>query len=176
MTLSCQAQDCNGFPKVTVLLDNNILFEADISESKFDLSIPLDHNTSTRCLQLVRHDKTDRNILLDSNGHIIKDQSVEILQIKIDQVLVPQFFISSHCQFEFGDQCHPGSCFIGPNGVWSLRFQTPIVQYILDQKILHESQYNQDYQFPWSYKLGPDSVKNISSKIDSLIEKISISL
>ena len=176
LTLSCKATEYNGFPKVIVLLDNNILSELEIYTEIFDISIPLNQDKSQKCLQLRRHSKTNQNFLLNAEGKIIKDQTLEIVQITIDDVLIPKFFVTNNAQFEFDDRSHPGSCFIGPNGVWTFKFQTPIVEYILDQKILHESKYNQDYQFPWSYKLGPESVNTISAKIDLLIEKIATSL
>jgi hypothetical protein len=176
LTLSCRATEYNGFPKVTVLLDDHVFSEVEISTELFDILIPLDNTCSKKCLQLHRYGKTDQNVLVDTQGKIVQDQTLEILQIKIDGTLIPTFFISNNVQFEFDNQCHSGSCFIGPNGVWTFKFYTPIIEYILDEKILHESDYNQDYQFAWSYKLGPNSVNTINAKIDSLIKKISTTL
>jgi hypothetical protein len=173
LTLSCKATEYNGFPKITVLLDHKVFSEVGISTEQFDILIPLDHTRSKKCLQLHRHGKTDQNVLLDPQGKIIQDQTLEILQIKIDDIAIPNFLIYANSQFEFDNQCHPGSCFIGPNGLWTFKFYTPIIEYILDERILHEAKYNQDYQFDWSYKLGPNSVNTITTKIDSLFEKIS---
>lgn len=129
------------------------------------LNIKLPQKTAQVCLQIERYGKTVANQV---DG---KDQILEIVSLCVDNVPVPCYILDKHSKFEFNNQCHLGSRYFSPNGVWTFDFQVPFITWALDQKIQHESQYNQDYLYPWSYKLGPDSVKNLQRQLGQ-VEKL----
>lgn len=99
-------------------------------------------------------------------------QILKIQKILVDNIAIPNYVFENTCTFNFLDQQHPGSLCFEPSGIWVWNFQTPILTYILDQKIIHEAKYNQDYVYPWSYKLGPNSVSDISDRINSAHKRV----
>lgn len=166
LKFSCRATNCNGYPTFRVRL-NGVDCVVDVVKSEyfaFELAVPV--QTQTHVLEIERYGKTSANSL---NEH---DQILEILDVAVDNVSVPKFLIHDHCKFVFDDQTHHGSCYFGPNGTWTWGFETPLITYVLDKKILHEAQYNQDYKFAWSYRLGPDSANTILNEIESTIKHV----
>lgn len=158
--------DCNGFPRIRVALDNDLICDVEINPSNQTVEVPVSKSVGRRILTVERYGKTNDNC----NGD--QDQTLEIVNIKIDNASLPKFLINSNSRFEFNDQCHPGSCFFGPNGTWTFEFETPMLTYVLDQRIVHEAKYSQDYVFPWSYKFGPNSVADLTEKLLSAQKKI----
>ena len=92
---------------------------------------------------------------------------VSIVRVEIDNIAIPNYVVQRHNTFKFNDQVQNGCSEIHPEGKWEFTFEMPIFTWCLDQKILHESQYNKDYEFPWSFKLGPNSVETILQELDS---------
>lgn len=172
LTFFCRATNHNGFPLIKLMLDGVDLPAYTINQELFTVSVDLDFACKQRILVIERYGKTDHNVSVDTNGNIVKDQYFEILDVKIDDTRVPDFIMQSCIRFEFDNQCHPGSRFFGPNGIWTFEFETPFVQFVLDQKILHEAKFNNDYVYAWSYKLGPDSVAKLTNEINTVINKV----
>ena len=171
LTFSCRATDYNGYPTIKLLLDHVELPDYVIDSDLFTVSVNIDSTPKSRILVIERYGKTDQNVSVDASGNILHDQYLEILAVRVDNVPVPEFILHSNTRFEFNDQCHVGSKFFGPNGTWTFEFETPMIQYVLDQKILHEAKFNNDYIYAWSYKLGPDSVNKLTTEIDLVIDK-----
>ena len=101
-----------------------------------------------------------------------KDELVTLIGVTVDGTQIPEWPIRQTSSFQFAQQILEGCLEWQPPGTWSWKFQQPIITWILDQKIAHESKYNQDYKYPWSYKLGPDSVETIGSKLQTAIARI----
>jgi hypothetical protein len=161
-----RASDFNGYPNLRIWLDGQILVDHSCCNDHWTYEFELDQNIATRCLQIERYGKTNQNYSAD------QDQVLELVSIQIDGIVVPSYILDKHSQFEFDDQIHLGSRYFGPNGTWTWNFATPVITYILDQKINHEAQYNQDYQYPWAYKLGPNSVNTILSNIEQAMSRV----
>jgi hypothetical protein len=135
-------------------------------------------------LELIKHsfNKQTDDITVDLTGiagitqfSIVKEGGgslLEITKIKLNQIEIPDYVIRENSKFCFNDQTHQGSLYFVPNGVWTWYMQCPIVTWILDQKIKHESQYNQDYNYPWSYSFGPDSVRQLSEQLYAVKNKV----
>jgi hypothetical protein len=172
LVFSCRAVSYNGYPKIQLFLDGAELPQYQIESDQFELEVLLDAGRKKRTLEIHRYGKTLDNLLIDPDGCILQDQILEIVNIKIDGIDIPQFLIQENSCFKFDNQQHAGSCYFGPNGVWTFEFETPIIEFVLDQKILHESRYSQDYLYSWSYKLGPNSVSQLTQEIDSIIDKV----
>jgi len=122
---------------------------------RIEIQIPVTYQT--HLVQIVKNIDARTRINLDD--------------ITVDGTSLPSWFFHEHGVFSFANQNHAGSREWHPSGTWHITLQSPLVTWILDQKILHESRYNQDYLFPWSYKLGPDSVSDLGQKIDDTIKK-----
>jgi hypothetical protein len=164
--INFRASNHNGFPSFKIKLDGQVLIDQTLDDSNWHYEFALPTCDRSLELQIERYGKTSENY---SPEH---DQILEITSIEIDGILVPNYVLDKHSQFEFDGQIHIGSRYFGPNGLWTWTFSTPILTYILDEKITHEAQYNQDYEFPWAYKLGPNSVNTILSKIQQAMDRI----
>lgn len=171
LTFAFKATCCNGWPKIKIFRDHTVIKNHQFSNEKETISIEIPNSRGNHLICVERFGKEDHNVVV-SDGFIIEDQVVEIESIFINGVKLPDFVINNHTEFKFADQVHKGSTYFGPNGTWSLKYYGSMVTWLLDRKITHEVQYNQDYQFPWAYKLGPDSVSKTVDEIDSLLEKI----
>lgn len=171
LTLKFQCVDCHGLPQARIKLDGNLILDHQFTSNIESHSITLDSACSDHVLTVERYNKKSCNMILE-NGNIVQDQILEIIDVLVDDVRIPEVLVYENCEFSWDGQVHAGSKYFGPNGVWTYRFSTPIITHVLDLKIKHESKYNQDYLFPWSYKLGPDSVATITALIDEVEKKV----
>jgi hypothetical protein len=162
LTINFKSTECNGFPSIKILHNNNLLIDYTLESYECSYTITIDLSPAHHTIIVERYNKTENN----------PDQILEITNITVDGITIPEFLLLTNSKFEFDDQVHYGSKYFSPNGIWSFNFNSPVITYILDQKILHEAKYNQDYQYPWSYKLGPDSVAQISANIDLALEQV----
>ena len=156
-----------GWPFVRIK-NNDQDFQTINIDSEFtvvDIKIPL-LNNHHNCLFIERYGKTADNQQNDN------DQIVEIINLTVDGITIPDFILDKFSKFEFDEQVHVGSKYFSPNGVWKFEYQVPLLTWILDQKILHESQYNSDHVYPWSYKFGPDSVGKLEKQLELVYNKV----
>lgn len=149
---------CQGWPRARIR-HGNTCHDIQVKEyADIELEVVADE------LVIERYGKQPHNVEFDRDT-VLKDQILKIDSIQVNGVDVPEYVLQNHSQFRFDDQVHQGSRYFGPNGVWRFQFQLPLVTWLLDQKIQHEAKYNQDYQYDWSYQLGPESVKMIQADI-----------
>lgn len=170
LSLSLTSTYCNGWPQVRVFLNNTLIKDC-VVNNELVVPITVDKLVKNYTLQIQRYGKTDQNFVFEDNK-IVKDQVVELTSLAVDGVKIPSYVINNCSKFCFDNQTHLGSCYFSPNGQWEFEFQAPVVTWLLDQKILHESLYSDDYKFDWSYKLGPTSVDVLSSKYKEALDKI----
>jgi hypothetical protein len=171
LTLKFRCIDCNGLPQARIKLNDEIILDHQFTSVEESHSINIDSVSGDHVLTVERYNKQSYNMILE-DGNIVQDQILEIIDVQVDDTSIPEFVIYENCEFSWDTQVHAGSRYFGPNGVWTYRFSTPIITHILDLKIKHESKYNQDYLFPWSYKLGPDSVATIVQSINEVEKKV----
>lgn len=156
----------NGWPFIKIKTANTDFEAITIHQELVNFSVPITNVQGKNVIIVERYGKTESNQLPDI------DQIVELLTVSVDGSVVPDFILNKFSRFEFDNQVHAGGRFFGPNGVWYFEFETPIITWILDQKIIHESQYDQDYIYPWSYKFGPNSVDVLNSQLLSVTDKV----
>ena len=173
LCIRVKSTECNGWPSVKVMLDHKILYDLTLNRQEI-FEIYLDDVSGNHLLQIEMYGKTENNILL-IDDKIVTEQSIEIAEILVDGVKLSDWFTIKHSTINFNDEQMKG-LLLCPNGTWDLKFETPIITFILDEKIKHEAIYNQDYLYPWSYKLGPDSVKNLSRDLNKAKELINSKL
>jgi hypothetical protein len=143
-----------------VILDELLLQQLCLGSGQHIVTIDLPENPTARVLCIKKHEVPgDR-------------QKVRLEKIQVDGVHLPDWVINKYSTFSFNGEIHQGSDQWFPPGTWTWAFESPIVTWILDQKIAHEANYTQDYRYPWSYQLGPDSVRNIGGKIEQLLDRV----
>lgn len=171
LTLHFKCTDCNGFPSAKILVDDQLVHDHKFSELQESLLVSLSVKPGDHVLTVERYNKQQQNFVFE-DGKILKDQILEIVKLSVDGVDIPAYVVDSNCEFAYHDRVDAGSRYFGPNGVWTFKFQTPLIQYILDCRIEHESYYDQSYQFPWSYRHGPGTARAVIETIEQLEEKI----
>jgi hypothetical protein len=171
LTILFRAIECNGYPAAKIFLNSRLVHDIVFEEDETEVSIPVAHDAGSSVLTVERYGKTRHNMVIN-NGTIEKDQILEILDVRVDNISFPEFYFADNCVFEFLDQQHVGSRYFGPNGTWTLKFGTPLITHLLDAKILHESQYSQDYEYPWSYRLGPNTAEFLLSEMDKVEQRV----
>lgn len=164
--ISLKSTNVNGWPLIKIKTADTDFKSIIIDREFVEATVPVTNFQGENFVILERYGKTEVNQLNNI------DQVVEILTVTVDNSVMPDFILNKFSRFEFNNQVHVGSRFFGPNGIWYFNFETPIITWILDQKILHESEYNQDYIYPWSYKFGPNCVDTLSSQLISVTDKV----
>lgn len=173
ITFKFKSTECNGYPKIFIKVDSEIVYEHHFTSINIEsISVNIPNSLGEHVVEIERFGKNESNFQLNDSGNIVKDQILEIVNIQIDGIDIPNFVIQKNSSFSWDNETHMGSTYFGPNGVWKFVYYNSLISFILNEKILHESQYNQDYKYPWSYKLGPDSVKEITDKIEMIINKV----
>lgn len=162
-----KSQPCNGYPEINIFLNNKIIKSHKFTQEYEPLQVEIIDDKIDHEFIIERYNKTLNNTIV-INNKIVGDQILEIINIKINGVNIPEFFLQKHTTFSFNDEVHQGSKFFSPNGVWSFKFKNNLITQILDEKIIHEAKFNDDYKYSWAYKLGPDSVNTIIDQIDKI--------
>jgi hypothetical protein len=132
LTLKFNASECNGWPKIRILIDNDIIQEHEFDQEMTTIDVPLDLLDGEHVLEIERYDKTDNNIVF-IDGVILKDQSVALLDLYVDGVKLPDMF-KYDGKFYYNDLESPSVLVWGPNGVWRWQFATPLLENLLDRK------------------------------------------
>jgi len=171
LTICFRCTDCNGYPYARIMLDGQLLHDYAFTQLTETVSINIDTATTDHVLTVERYNKNHNNMILQQDN-IIQDQVLEITNLLVDDVPIPLNIVDPHCYFAWDNNIHLGSRYFGPNGLWTYKFSTPIITHILDLRIAHDSQYSQDYVYPWSNKLGPESVQEILDTIAQVEQKV----
>ena len=132
LTLQLQASECNGWPKIRILIDNDILQEYEFDQETATIDVPLDLIDGDHVLEIERYDKTDNNIVF-VDGQILKDQSVTLVDMFFDGVKLPDLF-KYDGKFCYNNLELPSVLVWGPNGVWTWKFTTPLLENLIDRK------------------------------------------
>ena len=156
---------CVSWPITRIVLDKQLVLSHVFSQEMESLALHVDETPRLHVLQLIRLGKGQTNIVLDDENRIIQDQALELLALKINGVSVPEYILDNNSVFEYKNNKQFNSRYFGPNGVWTLNFQSPMITWVLDQKIIRESNFNLNHSHPWSYQLGPNSVESLSTDI-----------
>lgn len=163
LSLTFKSTYHNGWPFAKVAINNETVVDKEIVD-RDTIDITIVNSNQVCTITIDRYGKLDNQLYCN--------QVLELESLTVDKIEIPEFLIQSFSKFEFNDQVHYGSKYFAPNGKWTFSFKSPIITWILDQKIIHEAKYSQDYQFDWSFKLGPDSVCTLQKEYLDTLEKI----
>lgn len=120
-----------------VWLDNDLLWSATDLRQPVIFSHDFSDNDSEHCLQIVLGGKTAEHTVIDDAGNILKDATVQISNVVIDELDVNQLFLDkciythdfNGTQSEIQDTFHG---IAGCNGTISFEFTTPIYLWLLE--------------------------------------------
>lgn len=133
--------ECNGWPKIRVLVDND-LYEDRQFTSEFDnITVPIEVLDGDHNLSIELYGKIINNTIVDKQGNILKDQLVELLDIYVDDIKLPEWFTYLGT-YVANNTTYPQAKVWGGNGVWNWSFSTPLIIWILDKKVEDEERHN----------------------------------
>ena len=139
--LRFRTTECNGWPKVQVLIDNDLYDDHLFSASEETITIPVGLLDGLHNLTIEIYGKTPKNTIVDEQGNIVKAQLIELTDIYINDVKLPEYF-KYFGIYKFNGQEYPQATVWGCNGVWEWDFGTPLVTWALDKKVEQNEKYN----------------------------------
>lgn len=130
--------DCNGLPKVKVILGNQVLYDGLV---KPEISVDTD-NTENCNLDIKHYGKNPNTDCIVENGTIVKDRNFELDTIIIDNYDIEELKWQSVYVTEDNDVLEK-CLFFGKNGVYHLKFYSPVLKWMLDTR--HQLNNNDPY-------------------------------
>jgi hypothetical protein len=128
-----KATFCNGWPSLRFCVDNDVLQEFYFEHEYATVEIVVDLFDGNHILEIERFGKTNNNFIFENNN-IIQDQTVELLDMYIGNIQLPLSF-KHQGHFCFDGQNIPGGLLWGPNGSYFLEFKTPLVSWVISEKL-----------------------------------------
>jgi hypothetical protein len=122
---------------VEVWLDNDLVWSAPQLHQTVMFSHNFSDDDSEHRLRIVLGGKTAEHTVVDDDGNILKDATVQISQVTIDELDINQLFLEK-CVYEHnfnGSQPDITDTFhgvAGCNGTISFEFTTPIYLWLLE--------------------------------------------
>lgn len=140
LKLNFLLSECRGWPKVKIYLDDDLYEDKEFQYNNETVTIPLDLVDGDHVLIIETYGKTFENTLQDSQGNIIQDQTITLNSIIVDDIVLPEFFSFTGI-YKFDDQEHTQAFTWGKNGKWIWPFETPIITWLLNEKIKNRERY-----------------------------------
>jgi len=141
ITFAFKVTECNGWPKVEILIDDDLYEDRHFTTTNERVNIPVDLIEGDHLLTIEIYGKEPKNTILDSEGNIIDDQLIELTDIYVDDIKLPDWFKNIGV-YKFKDLIYPQATIWGCNGVWDWKFSTPLLTWVLDKQIANRELYN----------------------------------
>lgn len=132
LSLEFQASECHGWPRIRILIDRDIIQEYEFTADSARIDIPMDLLDGEHVLEIERYDKTNNNVVF-VDGQILQDQTVTLVDMYVDGIKLPEMF-KYNSKFCYNNSELISVLTWGPNGTWSWRFSTPLLQNLIDQR------------------------------------------
>lgn len=168
ITINFKNYKVKRFPKIKIHIDGDQVEEVHFEKEQQDVKIPIALMDGKHTLEIEHFDKTSRDTLVRDN-EIIADTKFTITSIEIDTYKIPitmlyscifkPDWINLHKPKNFPEVLKQ-SFTVGPNGIWSLNFETPVDDWIINwrrnsiKKIREQSKNIVSYE---SYEISPHS-------------------
>ena len=163
------ATECNGWPKLKFLIDNDLYHDYEFLTNTASVELPLDLINGSHVIDIELYDKTYNNTIV-VDGNVVKDQLITLEEIFIDHVKVPDF-VKYQGIYKVADTKTPQALTWGLNGIWTLDFEYPIVDWILDIKSNYANKYVKQDQWITSTH-HPKKIQLLKDKLTVLEEII----
>ena len=136
--ITLQARTNQGTLHLQVALDDQIHWQGDVTTEPVTISVVLDDAVEMdHQLAITLGGKTPEDTIVDAQGQILEDRTLEISHITMDDIDI-QSLIYEHAEYahDFNGTAEPvideffGT--MGCNGTVSLRFSTPVYLWLLE--------------------------------------------
>jgi len=120
-----------------VLLDDKVLLSIEHVKEATPVSVEIDDDEGKHEFKFVMKNKTQEHTVVDENSNITKDAMLSIANVTFDEIKLGHMFVEQsvyHHSFN-GSQALIEDQFFGDmgcNGYVSLRFETPIYLWLLE--------------------------------------------
>jgi hypothetical protein len=130
------------YPKVKIFIDGDLLEEKEFTAEKETVKIPIDLLDGKHKLEIEHFDKTNSDTEFKNNS-ILRDTKFKIENINICSYDIPYTFIlKSQFRPDWSKLTKPKdfpdllkqSLIVGPNGIWSLFFETPVDDWLINER------------------------------------------
>lgn len=168
LILKFNAVECNGWPKIRVLLDLDIFESYQFTTQQAELTLPIDLFDGEHLLSIEVYGKEHRNTILNSTGDIVNDQLVSLTEMIVDGITLPDYYKwqGIYCD-DLGE--HPQSLTWGRNGTWKWEFATPLVTWLITKKIENEEKHNPpEISYEERLQIVRTKIKKIEEQLDQL--------
>jgi len=133
LTFVFEATECNGWPRIRIGVDGDVLVDHDFVCAAESVNVDLDLEPGNHVLEIERWGKQTINVDF-RDGKILQDQTVTLKDIYLQDVKLPYWFIIS------GRFCSDQGVLDqvttwGPNGTYQLRFGFPLERWLLQEKV-----------------------------------------
>jgi hypothetical protein len=121
-------------PKMLVTLNEQVLFDEELVETKeFESELDVEDD-STYKLRFNLHGKQDEDTVVDDNGNIVKDQTVTVSNIKFDDIELDSMLSLDMDNFYYSHDGvrDPFYDTMGRNGNSVITFTTPLYTWLLE--------------------------------------------
>lgn len=143
ISLIFKSTECNGWPKIKLYLNNDLYQDHEFKQEIEQVNLPIYLEDGKHLLEIEIYDKKSNATIVDQEGKIIQDQLLELKEIRVNNVKLPEYFLYSG-NYKISDNTYPQSLIWGCNGVWSWNFEMPLVSWAVKTKQNHEDKYNNE--------------------------------
>lgn len=163
-----KATKCNGWPKLKFYIDLDLIEDYTFTSDEAKIEIPIDLIEGKHTLSVEFYGKTLHQTKVDSDNNIIQDQTVELIDIYVDNILLPNFYKWLGV-YEFDDQVHPQALLWGCNGVWKWDMEIPLISWLLEKKIEHNEKYNKpDISYRESCMIAEQKIQKLENELKNI--------
>lgn len=128
-------------PNCKIIVNEKELYSG-IVYSEFDFQTTVEDLVT---LNIVHWGKSPEDTIVDNDNNIVRDRSFEIEKIIIDGYDIENLIWKS--QYIIDDKTKIESClFFGPNGRFEIKFQLPILKWILENT-MPDNSWKEDYEY-----------------------------
>ena len=130
------------YPKVKIFVDGDLLEEKSFTKSEETISIPVDLLDGNHILEIEHFDKTNKDTEF-KDDKILRDTKFTIKNVSICSYDIPYtFFLNCSFKPDWHNLTKPNnfpnelkqSLTVGPNGVWTLNFTTPVDDWLINER------------------------------------------
>jgi len=130
------------YPKIKIFVDGDLLEESNFKNHNEQVKIPVSLIDGKHLLEIEHFDKSNKDTEF-KNNKIINDTKFTITNINVCSYDIPYtFFLKCVFKPDWTNLTKPKnfpktirqSQTVGPNGVWSLEFETPVDDWLINER------------------------------------------
>jgi hypothetical protein len=137
ISFNVETSDVSCPLSIEIWLDNDLLLKNPHIQEKIKFTHAINDNEGDHKLRIVLQGKTLDHTQIDADGNIVKDATLQISNVVIDEIDINQLFLDkcvythnfNGTQPEIADTFHGVA---GCNGTISFEFSTPIYLWLLE--------------------------------------------